>query len=189
MPCTEQWLFTVDRPVAEPGDLRGLRIRTAGHVEGEMVKSLGGAPVSMSSAELYEALERGTIDGMVSYLGTIVSRGLEDVVKYATRAHFGAYSVDAYANTAWLDDTAPDIQTALHSAGAATRRRARTSSTRCTRMTTSRWSRTPRWRSSNSTRSRSTRSATPRAGSSNWWIKTVGDTELAEQALAYVKEA
>ena len=120
MPCTEQWLFTVDRPVAEPGDLRGLRIRTAGHVEGEMVKSLGGAPVSTPCRrqKLYEALERGTIDGMVSYLGTIVSRGLEDVVKYATRAHFGAYSVDAYANTAWLDDTAPDIQTALHSAGA-----------------------------------------------------------------------
>ena len=118
MPCTEQWIFTVDRPITAPDDLRGLRIRTAGHVEGEMVKSMGGAPVSMSSAELYEALERGTIDGMVSYLGTIVSRGLQDILKYGTRAHFGAYSVDAYANTAWLQDTSSQVQDALHDAGA-----------------------------------------------------------------------
>lgn len=189
MPCTEQWLFTVDRPVVEPGDLRGLRIRTAGHVEGEMVKSLGGAPVSMSSAELYEALERGTIDGMVSYLGTIVSRGLEDVVKYATRAHFGAYSVDAYANTAWLDDTSPAIQEALHSAGAVYAQEGtdiqyqvyeddylpmvKDSSLEIVEL--------------DDKQIDTFRDAT--SGVVDWWIKTVGDTELAEQALAYVKEA
>ncbi|SMY11095.1 TRAP transporter substrate-binding protein [Brevibacterium jeotgali] len=189
MPCTEQWLFTVDRPVVEPGDLRGLRIRTAGHVEGEMVKSLGGAPVSMSSAELYEALERGTIDGMVSYLGTIVSRGLEDVVNYATRAHFGAYSVDAYANTAWFGDTGPAVQEALHSAGAVYAQEGtdiqyqvyeedylpmvQASSLEIVEL--------------DDNQIDSFRDAT--SGVVDWWIKAVGDTELAEQALAYVKEA
>jgi TRAP-type C4-dicarboxylate transport system substrate-binding protein len=117
MPTTLQWLFTVDRPVRTPEDVRGLRIRTAGHVEGQTIRALGGSPVSMSSAELYEALERGTIDGMVSYMGTIISRDLQQVVKYATEAHFGAYSVDAYANADWYASLPASIQQALQEGG------------------------------------------------------------------------
>lgn len=114
---TPEWLFTVDRPIEKPEDVRGLRIRTAGQVEGEMVKALGGSPVSMSSAELYEALERGTIDGMVSYMGTVISRDLQNVLNYGTEAHFGDYSVDAYANVDWYDSLPNATREALHSAG------------------------------------------------------------------------
>lgn len=117
MPTTPEWLFTVDRPVEKPEDVRGLRIRTAGQVEGEMVKALGGSPVSMSSAELYEALERGTIDGMVSYMGTVISRDLQNVLRYGTEAHFGDYSVDAYANVDWYDALPNATREALHNGG------------------------------------------------------------------------
>lgn len=189
MPCTEQWLFTVDRPVTAPGDLSGLRIRTAGHVEGEMVKALGGAPVSMSSAELYEALERGTIDGMVSYLGTIVSRGLETVVKYGTRAHFGAYSVDAYANTAWFDDTSPAVQEALHDAGAVYAQEGTD-----IQFQVYEDDYLPMVEDSpmeivdlDDHEIDAFREATSEVV--GWWIDKVGDTELAERALQYVKEA
>jgi TRAP-type C4-dicarboxylate transport system substrate-binding protein len=189
MPCTEQWVFTVDRPITEPGDLRGLRIRTAGHVEGEMVKSMGGAPVSLSSAELYEALERGTIDGMVSYLGTIVSRGLQDVLTYATRAHFGAYSVDAYANTAWVEDTSSQVQEALLDAGAVYAQEGtdiqfqvyedeylpmvESSSLEIIDLDDAQ---TDAFRDATST-------------VVDWWKSKVGDDELADRALALVKEA
>ncbi len=54
-----------------------MRIRVAGEIEGETVKALGAAPVSMGSAEVFEALQRGTIDGMMSYVGTVVSRDLQ----------------------------------------------------------------------------------------------------------------
>lgn len=189
MPCTEQWLFTVDRPVAAPGDLRGLRIRTAGHVEGEMVKALGGAPVSMSSAELYEALERGTIDGMVSYLGTIVSRGLADIVKFGTRAHFGAYSVDAYANTSWFGDTAPGIQEALHAAGPVYAQEGTDIQYRVYEEDY-----LPQVESSSMEivdldqhEVDAFREAT--SGVVDWWMSKVGDAELAERALSSVKEA
>ena len=117
MPTTPEWLFTVDRPIEKPEDVRGLRIRTAGQVEGEMIKTLGGSPVSMSSSELYEALERGTIDGMVSYMGTVISRDLQNVLKYGTDAHFGDYSVDAYANVNWYDALPSTTQKALQDGG------------------------------------------------------------------------
>jgi TRAP-type C4-dicarboxylate transport system substrate-binding protein len=117
MPCTFEYLWTIDRPIREPADVRGLRIRVAGEIEGETVKALGGAPVFMGSSEVFEALERGTIDGLMSYLGTVVSRDLQEIVRYGTRAHFGAYTVDAYCRTDWYADQPPELRAALDEAG------------------------------------------------------------------------
>jgi TRAP-type C4-dicarboxylate transport system substrate-binding protein len=119
MPCTFEYIWTVGRPILEPDDVRGLRVRVAGEIEGETVKAMGGAPVFMGSSEVFEALERGTIDGLMSYLGTIVSRDLQEIVRYGTRAHFGAYTVDAYCRTGWYDDQPPELRAALDEAGRA----------------------------------------------------------------------
>jgi TRAP-type C4-dicarboxylate transport system substrate-binding protein len=119
MPCTFEYLWTIGRPILAPDDVRGLRIRVAGEIEGETVKSLGGAPVFMGSSEVFEALERGTIDGLMSYLGTVVSRDLQEIVRYGTRAHFGAYTVDAYCRSDWYADQPAELRTALDEAGRA----------------------------------------------------------------------
>lgn len=119
MPTTFEYLWTVRRPILRPEDARGLRIRVAGEIEGETVKALGAAPVTMSSSEVYEALERGTVDGLVSYVGTIVSRKLEKIIRYGTAAHFGAYSVDAYCRADWYAAQPPELRAALDGAGAA----------------------------------------------------------------------
>ena len=150
---------------------------------------MGGAPVSMSSAELYEALERGTIDGMVSYLGTIVSRGLQDILKYGTRAHFGAYSVDAYANTAWLQDTSSEVQDALHDAGAVYAQEGTDIQFRIYEDDY-----LPLVEESSlevidldETQTDAFRDAT--GSVVDWWKSKVGDDDLADRALALVKEA
>jgi TRAP-type C4-dicarboxylate transport system substrate-binding protein len=119
MPCTFEYLWTVDRPILEPADARGLRIRVAGEIEGETVKALGAAPVFMGSSEVFEALERGTIDGLMSYLGTVVSRDLQEIVRYGTKAHVGAYTVDAYCRADWYAAQPPDLRAALDEAGRA----------------------------------------------------------------------
>lgn len=114
MPTAPEYIWTVDKPVLATDDLKGLRIRTAGNVEGETVKALGGSPISMSSAELYEALERGTIDGMISYPGTVISRDLQKVLRYGTAGHFGLYSVDIYSRLDWWDELSEKEQSALN---------------------------------------------------------------------------
>jgi TRAP-type C4-dicarboxylate transport system substrate-binding protein len=119
MPCTFEYLWTVDRPIRSPQDARGMRIRVAGEIEGETVKALGGAPVFMGSSEVFEALERGTIDGLVSYVGTVVSRDLQEIVRFGTRAHFGAYTVDAYCRSDWYEEQPPQLRAALDAAGRA----------------------------------------------------------------------
>lgn len=108
MPTAPEYIWTMDAPVRRPEDVAGMRIRTAGVVEGATVSALGASPVSMSSAEVYEALERGTIDGMLSYPGTVTSRDLQEVLRFGAQAQFGLYSVDAYCRADWwdsLDDT------------------------------------------------------------------------------------
>ncbi|SCK57320.1 TRAP transporter substrate-binding protein [Streptomyces sp. WMMB 322] len=117
MPTTFEYLWTVDRPIRRPEDVRGLRLRVAGEIEGETVKALGGAPVTMGSAEVYQALEKNTIDGLVSYIGTVVSRDLQKIVRYGTAGHFGAYTVDAYCRSDWYDRQPPAVRTALDEAG------------------------------------------------------------------------
>lgn len=119
MPTTFEYLWTVDKPIRRPEDVRGMRLRVAGEIEGETVKALGGAPVTMGSAEVYEAIERGTIDGLVSYIGTVVSRDLQRIVKYGTAGHFGAYTVDAYCRSDWYEQQDSVVRRALDAAGEA----------------------------------------------------------------------
>jgi len=187
MPCTTEWLFTVDRPVEKPEDLRGLRIRTAGHVEGETVKALGGSPVSISSAELYEALERGTIDGMVSYAGTVASRKLTGVLKYATQAHFGAYSVDAFANTKWYDATDQKVRDALQHAGRVYAKDGTDAQYKVYKddylPVVEDKLETIHLDDAQTARFRQATSQVV-----EWWKKKVGDPELADRALAMVRE-
>jgi TRAP-type C4-dicarboxylate transport system substrate-binding protein len=113
MPTSVEWIWTVDKPIRKPEDMEGLRIRTAGEVEGETVSAMGASPVSMSSSEVFQALERGTIDGMVSYMGTVISRDLQEVLRYGTVGHFGDYSVDAYARKDWFDELPTESQDAM----------------------------------------------------------------------------
>lgn len=119
MPTSFEWIWTVDKPVRTPDDLKGMRVRTAGDVEGATVKAYGASPVSMSSAEVYQALERNTVDGLISYMGTIIGRSLQDVVKYGTVAPFGDYSIDVVVRADWFHDQPKGVQDALIEAGKA----------------------------------------------------------------------
>ncbi len=45
-------------------DLNGLKFRVNGKLPGRVIQLLGGTPVSMAGGEMYEGLQRGTIDGV-----------------------------------------------------------------------------------------------------------------------------
>lgn len=56
--------YTKDRPVRQPQDLEGLKIRVQESVTAmNLVRSLGGAPTPISWGELYTALQQGVVDG------------------------------------------------------------------------------------------------------------------------------
>lgn len=56
--------YTRERPVSNPEDLQGLKIRVQESVSAiDMVKQLGGSPTPISWGELYTALQQGVVDG------------------------------------------------------------------------------------------------------------------------------
>jgi tripartite ATP-independent transporter DctP family solute receptor len=56
--------YTKDRPINNPDDLKGLKIRVMESATAvEMVKELGGSPTPISWGELYTALQQGVVDG------------------------------------------------------------------------------------------------------------------------------
>lgn len=117
MAATPEYLWTVKKPVKSLADFKGLRVRVAGRVEAQTVSVLGGSTTTVSSAELYEALQRGTVDGTVCYLGTIPARSLQEVVKYGTISNFGTYGEQIYFRLDKWQKLPPDVQNLFIEAG------------------------------------------------------------------------
>lgn len=73
------------RPVKAPADMKGLKIRVMNNkVYIEMMKSLGASPTPMSFAELFSALQQGTIDGQENPSAHIYTKRFYEVQKYAS---------------------------------------------------------------------------------------------------------
>lgn len=86
---------TVNRPVRSPEDLKGLRMRTPGLAVSVMLKALGASPVARPPAQIYESLERGVLDGVVTTWDLVGALKLNETLKYHTdaRAYAAAFYV------------------------------------------------------------------------------------------------
>ena len=107
-----EYLWT-NKPIENLNNLKGLTIRVGGADEANAIKTLGGSPVTMTSGELYEALQRGTIDGVVCYPGTIAGRSLQEVVKYCYELPISAYGRFIVVKKSRWDSLPEDVKTLL----------------------------------------------------------------------------
>jgi len=64
-------------------DLRGMKVRSVGR-QADMVKALGATPVAMDPADMYEALRRAVLDGVVGPAEMLQGWKLADLIKYVT---------------------------------------------------------------------------------------------------------
>ena len=72
-------------PIKKPEDLKGLKIRTQGGQLLEAIyEELGAGSVSIPFAELYTALQQGTVDGQENTYSNIESKKFDEVQKYTT---------------------------------------------------------------------------------------------------------
>jgi len=79
------------KPIRKLDDLKGMKIRTSGGVTSDILKNLGGVPVFLPTPEIYNALQRGMIDGVLMPRQDLVSFKAQEVGKYLTE--IGAYMV------------------------------------------------------------------------------------------------
>ncbi|MEW5708182.1 MAG: TRAP transporter substrate-binding protein DctP [Pseudomonadota bacterium] len=82
-------IFDIGPPVVStnfelrgPEDLKGRKIRATSKGHAELLQSLGASPVVLSVGEVYQALQRGTVDGAVGGLQGMVGLKHYEVAKH-----------------------------------------------------------------------------------------------------------
>jgi TRAP-type C4-dicarboxylate transport system substrate-binding protein len=104
-------LQTVSKPVKTLEDLKGLKIRGQGQMT-EMLKALGAIPVPLEMPDVYDALRRGVLDGIVVDLSTLKYWKFAEVVNYVTSTWRLGTGITFYCvmNKAKWNALPPDIQ-------------------------------------------------------------------------------
>ncbi|MER5173900.1 TRAP transporter substrate-binding protein [Thioclava kandeliae] len=81
----ENLLFTRNKAVHTPADLKGMKIRVPSRNTGVMVEAWGATPVSMPVSEIYNAMQTGVIDGAMIDGTGINAFKLGEVSNYITK--------------------------------------------------------------------------------------------------------
>src|SRR3954453_15164571 len=107
-------IFTVKQPVKDVSDVTGLKLRSTGGAQDLTLRALGAVPVRMAAPDAYESLSRGTMDGLLFPLESVVAYGADKLVKHATDGlGFGSFVVSySISETVWKK-LAPEIQKAM----------------------------------------------------------------------------
>lgn len=85
-------IFGFRKKVRSLEELQGLKIRTAGKMT-NVTKKLGATAVSMSSSEIYEAMDRGLLDGYTNTsLASAATRSFPEVAPYMLDPRMGNYA-------------------------------------------------------------------------------------------------
>ncbi|HUF85781.1 MAG TPA: TRAP transporter substrate-binding protein [Thermohalobaculum sp.] len=84
-------LHTQARPVTTLAGLKGLKIRHPTQVIGELLQELGAEPVGMPAPQIYESMQRGSIDGYMLPWEAVAGFRVHEVSDHHTE--FGFYSL------------------------------------------------------------------------------------------------
>jgi TRAP-type transport system periplasmic protein len=95
-------IVTSNRQVRNLGDLKGLRIRAPSELLA-VLRELGADPVNMPMGEVYSAMAKGVIDGVIAPIDTFQTLHFDEVGNYYSTLSVprGAYPSRAIGDAAW----------------------------------------------------------------------------------------
>jgi len=107
-------IHTKGKAVRKLEDMKGLKFRAHG-TSTDVVKALGGTPVSKPMPETYEMLQKGVVDGSVYPIESNKGWKLADVTDYCTTNFSSAYTTSFFVvmNKDKWNSVPPDIQTII----------------------------------------------------------------------------
>ena len=113
---TQHW-FTVEKPIRQLADIRGLKIAAPSDAGARLLARVGAIPVFLTAPEIHDALSRGILDGVSMPYSGITRLGLQPYLRYQTRLaggvglSFGGFFL--VANSKSWSRIAPDDQSAI----------------------------------------------------------------------------
>jgi len=113
-------VVTATRKVEKLEDLAGLKLRTTGAAMDMTARTLGAVGVRMPSTELYQAAQRGTVDGALFLYNGMPPYDLQTIFKHSTEGvSMGSTHVVVLMNRERFDALPADIQEVFLRHGAA----------------------------------------------------------------------
>jgi TRAP-type C4-dicarboxylate transport system substrate-binding protein len=105
-------LIHTKKPVRKLEDLAGLKIRQSGGMGVKVLKELGAVPVVIPMGDTYDALQKGTIEGIAIVPDAIESWKLYEVLDYTTMNYRTSVAPSGYIvmNKNKWNSLPPDIQ-------------------------------------------------------------------------------
>ncbi|MBM3556602.1 MAG: C4-dicarboxylate ABC transporter [Alphaproteobacteria bacterium] len=106
--------FFTNKPVRNPEDLKGLRIRTPpAPIWQESIRALGATPVAMNFGDMYPGLQQRAIDGVELVYNNIPGGRFYEVLKFANESRHIMLINFEVVSAKWFDGLPKDFQTAL----------------------------------------------------------------------------
>ena len=103
--------WTAKKPIAEPKDLRGLKIRVQqSKIFGDTINGLGGSAVPMAYGEVVTAAKQGVIDGGDLPVVNMKALKIYEVSKYASLTYHNYGPTNAVMNLEIWNGLTPDQQ-------------------------------------------------------------------------------
>ncbi|MBB4124249.1 TRAP transporter substrate-binding protein [Martelella radicis] len=103
-----------DKDVRTPDDLKGLKIRAAGSTSAAVLEALGATPVQMPAGEIYNALQTGLIDGVVTGASAVTDFKLSEVAdSYTIGAPLGRLTFYVVMSQARYDGLTDEQKAAI----------------------------------------------------------------------------
>jgi tripartite ATP-independent transporter DctP family solute receptor len=109
--------LSANRSVRTPTNLSGIKIRVMTNpIHIAIWERLGAQPTAISFAELYTALQQGTVDAQENPLELFISQRFYEVQKYVTLTHHIFTTGILAANPAWFNGLSPELQQVVRDA-------------------------------------------------------------------------
>jgi len=112
--CTSHYNIISRKPIRRLEDLRGIKIRAPGGPVAEIFLELGAVPVAITVAEMYVALQRGTIDAVAAAGPDMVSYRLHEIATYYTEVDINLLGLQFCLNRRAFDSLPADLRETLY---------------------------------------------------------------------------
>lgn len=103
-----------NKPIHKPHDMKGVKLRVVGEAQISAGRVIGATPVSLAAPEMYTALQRRTLDGVLFGYSIAKSYRLNEVAKYGTLGANISYAMVSYCvNEAFWNGLEESIRKAM----------------------------------------------------------------------------
>ena len=110
-------MVSANRPLLNPSDFQGLKIRISGSkIADQYFRNVGSIPQIMAFSEVYQALQTGVVDGCENTASNYLTQKFHEVQKHITVSYHAHLQYAVIVNSKFWNGLPPDIRAQLDKA-------------------------------------------------------------------------